>query len=307
MIVFLLLCSVDLYLAHRFLPHYEFAKSFEPYETIRLKIQSSSYRERIYTKPWEMVKRTEDIFKYYRSQYRLMIPNIASLFGYYDANEKDVLSLKPNHDIRQVVEYGPDDLKAALLTMMSVKYFLTYEPLQSRSWEQILYLEKINLRLYRNRSAPVNPRVVSKGIVVDSMDYMRGLMMDTSFIESDQVVVYEPAIRGIPLKGIPKTGTEIQEFRFQSYEPLCVTLSGTMKTGGFLVLADSFYPDWQVYSNNKRGTVFRGNYLFRAIPLGPGYHRIEMIYYPYSFMFGMYISCFTLLILIFFIVSMRIN
>jgi hypothetical protein len=60
--------------------------------------------------------------------------------------------------------------------------------------------------------------------------------------------------------------------------------------GGFLVLLDTFSPGWTATVDGQRAVIYRGNALFRTVPLVPGPHRVEFRYRPWSFQAGGAIS-----------------
>ena len=59
---------------------------------------------------------------------------------------------------------------------------------------------------------------------------------------------------------------------------------------GWLVLSEIFYPGWRATIDGSPANVYRANYLFRAIPLPAGPHRIELSFMPDSFLVGATIS-----------------
>jgi hypothetical protein len=62
--------------------------------------------------------------------------------------------------------------------------------------------------------------------------------------------------------------------------------AGAGPTGGYLVLLDSYSPDWQVRVDGRPGTLYRSNLLFRAVRLAPGRHRVEFVYRPRAVILG---------------------
>jgi hypothetical protein len=64
--------------------------------------------------------------------------------------------------------------------------------------------------------------------------------------------------------------------------------------GGYLVLLDSFYPGWKVLVNGQAREVLRANGLFKAVFLDPGIHKIVFAYRPQSFVWGLRISLISL-------------
>lgn len=52
---------------------------------------------------------------------------------------------------------------------------------------------------------------------------------------------------------------------------------------GWLVLSDIWYPGWRAWVDGERVPILRANYLFRAVAVPAGEHRIEFAYQPLSF------------------------
>src|SRR5262249_50959641 len=68
-------------------------------------------------------------------------------------------------------------------------------------------------------------------------------------------------------------------------------------TGGFLVLSDSFAPEWTAVVHGRPAPVLRANGLFRAVRIGPGEHTVRFTYVPRSFYVGGAVSVATVLAL----------
>jgi uncharacterized membrane protein YfhO len=63
-------------------------------------------------------------------------------------------------------------------------------------------------------------------------------------------------------------------------------------------MSETFYPGWKAYVDGKDEEILRANYVFRAIPVGPGSHRIEVVFEPLSFKIGLAVSLLTIFLLI---------
>ena len=77
-----------------------------------------------------------------------------------------------------------------------------------------------------------------------------------------------------------------------------MTLQTEQNGDGFLVLLDSSFPGWSVKVDEKEDHVYRGNYFYRTVKLGPGKHTVEFSYEPVGFRTGCWISAFTLVVLL---------
>jgi hypothetical protein len=62
--------------------------------------------------------------------------------------------------------------------------------------------------------------------------------------------------------------------------------AGVGPGGGYLVLLDSFDPDWRVRVDGQPASVVRANGLFRAVRLTEGRHRVRFDYRPRALLWG---------------------
>lgn len=93
----------------------------------------------------------------------------------------------------------------------------------------------------------------------------------------------------------------------RDYQDHRVVIEANTSTPAYLVLADAFYPGWEVQVRTKggeagdggeKGIVQRADYLFRAVALPPGEHIVQFHYRPRSFQIGLLISVVTLALVI---------
>ena len=59
---------------------------------------------------------------------------------------------------------------------------------------------------------------------------------------------------------------------------------------GWVVVSDTWYPGWLAYVDESPSPVVKANYLFRAVAVPAGKHRIVLLYRPFSFQVGAWIS-----------------
>ena len=59
-----------------------------------------------------------------------------------------------------------------------------------------------------------------------------------------------------------------------------------------------YYPGWKTYVDGREEELLRANYVFRAIPVGPGSHRVEVVLEPLSFKIGLVVSVLTIVALL---------
>jgi hypothetical protein len=69
-----------------------------------------------------------------------------------------------------------------------------------------------------------------------------------------------------------------------------VVEAGAADDGGYLVLLDSYSPDWRVMVDGQPAAMVRANGLFRAVRLTPGRHIVEFTYRPMALAWGAAVS-----------------
>jgi uncharacterized membrane protein YfhO len=81
-----------------------------------------------------------------------------------------------------------------------------------------------------------------------------------------------------------------REAVIREYAPNRVLIEADLQHPGYLVLTDVFAPGWTAKVDGNREMIVPGNVAFRAIPLPPGSHRVELNYSPPGFKIGLGIS-----------------
>ena len=70
----------------------------------------------------------------------------------------------------------------------------------------------------------------------------------------------------------------------------------SLSQGGYLVVAEMYYPGWKATEGGLSLPLFRADGAFCAVELSPGDHRVDFEYRPDSFERGRAITAVTLLV-----------
>jgi hypothetical protein len=73
-------------------------------------------------------------------------------------------------------------------------------------------------------------------------------------------------------------------------EPLKVAMTAVLRSSGLVVVADIYYPGWEVTVDGRRAEILRTNRAMRGVALAAGTHRLVFRYNPQSFRVGIALS-----------------
>lgn len=73
--------------------------------------------------------------------------------------------------------------------------------------------------------------------------------------------------------------------------------------GGYLVLADAHYPGWRADVDGREVEILRANHALRAVPVGPGAHRVTFRFAPLSVRVGLAASGVAAIVLVLMLVA----
>jgi hypothetical protein len=194
----------------------------------------------------------------------------------------------------------PHDLKGPQFQFIRRPLYIYFYPLgmcyaaiQAEIRHPLLLSALVNAGVYENRAALPRAFVVHKARVITDLPSMdRLLHHDRRWFNPALEVLLEEEPYGFPLetpgKG-PDFGPAIVE-----HSPTRVVVEVDLKSPGFLVLADTCYPGWQVTVDGVRTRLLAADLLLRCVPLNEGRHRVEFSYNPWSFTLGALLSLLTL-------------
>jgi hypothetical protein len=177
-------------------------------------------------------------------------------------------------------------------------YGLALVDTQGRTWQlpreaKLKYtpvFDDPDVIVYENTEAMPRAFIVPEAIAVDNRHAALRRMIDGAFDPTRTVVLESAAVPEAATTprqpGVPVTN----RVDIITYQDERIVLRADSADGGYLVLADAWYPGWRAFVDGYETPILRGNYLYRALPLGPGSHLVEFVYEPFSLRLGAAIS-----------------
>jgi hypothetical protein len=128
------------------------------------------------------------------------------------------------------------------------------------------------LSVFRNTRALPRAFLVAGAVAAPSHDRSYELIHDPAFDPRAYAVV----------EGAPDLAPcgDAGSARLVDYRSSALSVDVAPTQPGLLVLSEVWYPGWSATVDGRPAPVLRANYLFRAVPVAPGDHRVELRFEP---------------------------
>jgi hypothetical protein len=182
-----------------------------------------------------------------------------------------------------------------LINLLNVKYILTSKEMDTSVRKSIKLIWRENdLRIYENTDN-MNRAFLVNNVRFISDDSTLSTLKDSSFNPDKEVLLPLSARNKAKLEN----GVDLKSnIIIESYEPEKIKILSKNSINQILVLSDAYYPGWHAYIDGIEVSIYRANYVMRAIFLPKGEHKIVFKYEPYSFYIGFVLSLITIIFII---------
>ncbi|MFQ6013876.1 MAG: YfhO family protein [Anaerolineae bacterium] len=170
-----------------------------------------------------------------------------------------------------------------LYDLLNAKYVIGSKDLGLEGKLIPVFDEDPGVNIYLNTRALSRAFMVYNAQIVASHEEALTAIQQPDFNPGTTVILEE----GEPLAAVPSHPALVS---FVSYSVNDIVLTAETAAEGYLFLSEVYYPGWQAYVDNQPTPVLRANYLFRALRLPPGSHRVRLTYSPLSWRIGLGIS-----------------
>ena len=127
-----------------------------------------------------------------------------------------------------------------------------------------------------------------KPVFADAKTTMRALA-GTNF--SPRTEVYLPADVASEISVTIQSTPSIEAVQVSTHR---IETKVTTSVPAFIVVSQTFYPEWKAFLDGKPVKLFHANYAFQAVQVPPGEHGVKLVYSDGKFYFGALISLATL-------------
>ncbi|MFZ5993879.1 MAG: YfhO family protein [Thermodesulfobacteriota bacterium] len=209
-------------------------------------------------------------------------------------NDKDLLNIFAGQ--KAYLRLGPLHVNSQLLALAGVNYFLSSLPLESKN---LLLVGKGDMyHIYKNLHSVPRFYMVGQTKLLTKRDRILEYLASDKFRTGYEAVIEEPL--NLPFGPKPESVIKILE-----NTPNRVFLDVENDRPGLLVISEAYHHGWKALVNGKNQKIYRTNYLFKGILLEKGKNRIEMVFNPPGFRYGIALTLSTLLIISIYLVLQR--
>jgi len=222
----------------------------------------------------------------------LSLERFANVFRSLDARDASVLEARP---FTGMLKADPLGSHFARLDLFSVRFLLApranqafLRALAPTGWKPMSAAPSGRFAVFEHPDPLPRAYVAFETRRVEGPDAAFRAILAPGFDPRRQLVLESPGPAGTGKGGIAPA-------RILEYGPSQVVVESEADRPGFLVLTDTYYPGWEATVDGEPVTLERANYLFRAVPVAAGRHRVSFRYRPASFRWGAGLSLAALL------------
>jgi hypothetical protein len=193
------------------------------------------------------------------------------------------------------------------LQVLAVRYLLTPGQMGSdvAATFPLVYQDEESY-VYEIPNALPRAFIVPQAVVADDAEAVLTQLNDFSLdLRQTVILELEPGQPPPPATFAPWPSGESATATIISETPQTAEIEVTLPGDGYLVLLDTYYPGWQATLDGQPISIYRANYLGRAVPVPAGEHVIRFEYRPLSFRLGVWLALLTLMVMILLIVRQR--
>jgi hypothetical protein len=244
-----------------------------------------------------------------------MMPNLSLLFHIETVDEYAALLVtryyalfNPVKEFFRLGEKEPSQDKycKTLLNLLNVKYLISSFSLTDKDFKLV---RGGKVKLYENRGVLPRAYAVPTVRVLKDDEEVLNVIKRVDFNPREALLITRGEYEKVEKDFHKEKGLLPNNFKgyvkILKYSPNQVEIETSGNDSGFLVLADNFYPGWDVYVNGREETVLRVNYNFRGVALPRGKNRVTFTFDPVSFRIGASLTLITLLTCMYFLLYSR--
>jgi uncharacterized membrane protein YfhO len=202
-------------------------------------------------------------------------------------NVAQQLPINRPHILMRIQHYSP------LLDLLNVKYYIVASSVSLNIAGFELVFQNHKYKVYKNTRALPRSFVVHDVRVMQERNAVLLNMTSLGFRPMSYAII-DQHITGLP----SDTAWQSPVPHVLQHTLHKVVIKANLTKAGLLVLGDVYYPGWQAFVDGRETTVYRANYVMRAVFVPEGEHVVEFYYRPLSLKIGAIVSSMALVFIV---------
>jgi hypothetical protein len=207
----------------------------------------------------------------------LWTPDTAMLYGLQDVNGDNPLVLA---DFDRFWNALPSR-SARAYDLLNTRFLIVRKNVPVDRDKFKLAFDDVAFNVYENTHVAPRAFIAYDARVVTSHSAALEAIRANEF-DPAQTIILETAVGG-QSSAVSRQPSAVE---ILGYGPNEILLNANADGDGILVLSEMFYPGWRAWVDEHEVKILRANYLFRAVELPAGAHRVRFVYDPPLFKLG---------------------
>lgn len=199
--------------------------------------------------------------------------------------------LPPGHNpAYRAFRFSDPATHRGLINLMNVKYFVIpargrdgaggLDPFRSLAQYRLVYDREV--KIYQNLEALPRAFLVDRAVILDAPAAVLDAVTRPDFDPAFAGLLEDPTSPRLALPDpvAPDAGAA----EILSLTPNRVVVRARARQPAYLVLSEVYYPGWRAWVDGTETSVYRADYLFRAVHLEAGLHDVVFTFMPRSYM-----------------------
>ena len=262
-----------------------------------LRADPDLFRFHVMPQARELKVPVESYAEAYQNRKKLLGIDLMMEYHLFDINGYNVPQQSRYENLFGLILAKPLVTILPILDMLNVKYVMTEKPVELKglSWVSD---GPATSKLYLNHYSLPRAFLVTEFQVINNDQEFAKAFNELTFDPRRTILLDRVPSRFLELKNLPNLSNLKAAVKVLTYENNRIVLEADTPEAAFLFMSEAYYPGWQAYVDGKREEILQANYVFRAVPLPPGSHKVEVVYQPLSFKVGLGITLATVFLLL---------
>lgn len=229
------------------------------------------------------LQKQQGVFRVMSTDSRIFPPNFSSVYGIQTLDGYDPLYLRRFGELMAASNREKPDISSPfgfnriitshnylsnMSDFMNIKYVLSFEEIKDTKLKQV-FSDGV-VKVYENTKVFQRAFFVENTYIAKDKEDAIKAMYDSNYPLNKRAVV-----EGVADKTLFKNNWSLGKVNIQNYSSNNVVLKTNTSGNAFLVLTDSYYPNWNALVDGKKTKIYLTDYNFRGIIVPKGQHEVK--------------------------------